>query len=114
MLKNLILTLLIILAIIAITSCGDDESTGCAQSDFVGTYTLLSDSICTTDNTISAPLSFFLTAGSSADIVLEDGEEDLELTIIDCTASDDFVSYTLDGNNITSRIGNCEWTYTKN
>jgi len=114
MLKNLIASFAFILLIIGFVSCGDDDSTGCAQADFVGTYTIVGDTICTTDNTISAPLSFFLTSGPSENIVLENGEDDLELTIVDCVASDDFVSYTLDGNNMTTKIGNCEWSYTKN
>jgi len=114
MLKNLIASFAFILLIIGFLSCGDDDSTDCAQADFTGTYTIVGDTICTNDNTITAPLTFFLTNGPSENIVLENGEEDLELTIVDCVASDDFVSYTLDGNNMNTKIGDCEWSYTKN
>jgi len=112
--KNLSIVFMLLLIISAFVSCGDDDSTQCTQSDFVGTYTLVGDSTCTSDNSILAPLTFSLTAGSTDNTVLENGEEDLVLTILDCNAKDDFISYTKDGNNLTSKIGECEWTYTKN
>ncbi len=112
--KNLFTTFFTILTIAALVSCGDDDSTGCTQADFVGTYTLAESATCSADPTLSAPDSFFLTAGPTEDTVLENGEADLQLPIVNCTAQDEFVSYTLDGNIMTTRIGDCEWSYTKN
>lgn len=112
--RNLFSAYAILLLITVFASCGEDEISSCEQSNFVGTYTIVGDSICSADNTITGPQSFFLTAGSTENTVLENGEEDLILTIVDCEASDDFVSYSLDGENLTSTVGDCSWTYKKN
>ena len=112
--KKIYLACASLLVIVGFVRCSEDNPIACDQSDFVGTYTLVGDSTCTADNTITAPLSFFLTGGSMSNIVLENGEGDLELIITDCIAADDFVSYSIVEGNVISQIGDCQWTYEKN
>jgi|GEM_PF-1722818 len=115
--KNLLQLSCLLVCFTIIASCGkddDNDTQSCTQSDFVGIYTINGSVECSADATLEGPEAFFLEAGQDDNTVLENGEEDLVLTITDCTATDDFVSYTLNGNQITLQLGECMWTYTKN
>jgi len=113
--KNLFCLLTTFVLLSLLSSCGDDsdDSKSCTQADFVGTYTLNGSNACVADSTFTAPDSFLLAAGPSNNTLLEDGDEDLVLDIVECVASDDFVSYTIEGEQVTIQIGECSWSYTK-
>ena len=110
--KNLIKHTLICLLGIFIFSCGDDDS-ACSQSDWVGTYTITTDSICELDamNSLIFNQKIVIAVGSTETTI--DWDED-EVTFTECTATDEIVELTLNGNTITSKIGECTATYNKN
>ena len=110
--NNLPVILVLSFIFLLFASCDDPKT--CTQDDFLGTYTLIGDSNCLTNGSVSSPESLFFTAGSSEDIILENGDSTLKIMITDCVAKNYIVTYTLDGNNLTSNWDDCEWSYTKN
>lgn len=106
--KNLLFALLATAAI-GFTSCGDDE---CTNADWAGTWILDGESICEADTNISALDTLTISASDTEGIIVVDG---IESTVTDCQVSAlaGAITMELDGDKITSSIGDCNFEYRK-
>ena len=102
---NLRLLVLAIFGMILFSSCGGDD---CVQADWLGTFTGTQN--CGEEAGGETATSLVITAGSSEDKILIDGEE---LTINGCKATGSVVDpligeatydFELDGNSITGEV----------
>lgn len=103
----------IILLSILFIQCGDKDK--CAAEAWIGTYTLNSEKECTFDVENQGVLVFnddiIIEAGATENAIIVDDDE---LTIIDCSVTDGITTWRLNGKSITSEIGICSATYSKN
>ena len=93
---------------ITFTSCGSNDCSN--PSDWVGIYTLQSDSICTEGDTLSFVSQIELELSSVAETFEYEGGA---FGITDCTATDGFFAMELDGDNLTVEIigSGCSWEF---
>jgi len=92
-------------------SCGEDDS-ACTQADWAGTYDLVGDPECEFASMASVVFNdeIVITTGATETTINWDGSEE---SFTDCSASDGIVQITLDGDKITSRIGECMKEYNR-
>jgi hypothetical protein len=92
-------------------NCGDKEDS-CSQEDWLGTYDLVGDAECdfSAMGSIVFNSEIVITGASTSTTITWDGFEE---NFTDCTASDGIVQLTLNGDTITSRIGECTKEYSR-
>ena len=113
--KNIGQTLAFLFAICSIsiiTSCGDDAADCSNPSNWFGTYTIIGDTICSTNPDIFIVPDIDLEPSPVAETFEYEGRP---FSILDCTATDGFFTFTKDGNRLTVELNTtgCSWEFTK-
>ena len=112
--KNLFTICCVAALTFGLSSCSSDDS--CAQSDWIGTYTLTGNDTCELDatTTITADATVTVIAGSSDDKVILAGTE-ATIDEDNCSLTALFITIKKDGDTLTSDFGEgCVFTYEKN
>jgi len=93
-------------------SCSSDDD--CAQSDWIGTYTLDESSVNCTDENVSLEEQFTISAGSNSSTILLDTDEiELDGCSFEYTVFGFTLSGELDGNELDFSGLGCSGTYIK-
>jgi len=103
--------LFFLLIILSNSACSGDDA--CTQADWIGTYTLTSDTDCEIDESTSITFeeTLVITAGTTDDEIVVDGDA---VTFTECSASVFFATMSLDGDKLTLTALTCVGDYDKN